>query len=136
MAITYAREQNLSPADYVRVIASTYMGEKRPIANAARIDAMLRGSNLVVTAREEDGSIVGLVRGMGDGAWVCYVADVAVHSGHQGKGIGKAMLDECTRILGPKIGIVLVAYPEAEEFYRRIGLGEMRAFYVDRGDSA
>ena len=42
------------------------------------------------------------------------------------------MLDECKRILGPGMGIVLVAYPEAEAYYRRIGMGEMPAFYIDR----
>jgi ribosomal protein S18 acetylase RimI-like enzyme len=136
MPITYAREQDLSPADYVAVIASTYMGEKRPIANEARVAEMLRGSNLIVTAREEDGSIVGLVRGMGDGAWVCYVADVAVHSDHQGKGIGKALLDECASVLGPRVGIVLVAYPEADTFYRKIGMEPAQAFFRARTDSA
>jgi hypothetical protein len=27
---------------------------------------------------------------------------------------------------------VLVAFPEAVDFYRRIGMGEMTAFYFDR----
>ena len=30
------------------------------------------------------------------------------------------------------MGIVLVAYPEAADYYRRIGMGEMQAFYIDR----
>ncbi len=136
MPIIYAREQTLSSADYIKVIGSTYMREKRPVANEARIAEMLRGANLIVTARDEAGEIVGLARGMGDGAWVCYLADLAVRSDQHGKGIGTALLDECERVLGPRVGIVLVAYPEADSFYRRLGLEPAQADFVPRGDSA
>jgi ribosomal protein S18 acetylase RimI-like enzyme len=87
---------------------------------------------MIVSAREESGEIVGVLRGVSDGEWVCYVADLAVREGHQRKGIGTGLLDTCKAILGPGMGIVLVAYPEAVEYYRRIGMGEMPAFYVDR----
>ncbi len=135
-ALTYSREQDLSAADYISVLETTYMREKRPLANPGRIDAMLRGSNVIVTAREGDGTIVGLARGISDEAWVCYLADVVVRDDQQGKGVGRGLLDAVSLLLGPSIGIVLVAYPQAEAFYRRIGMGEMLAFYRDRGDSS
>jgi GNAT superfamily N-acetyltransferase len=131
MSIVYAREQSLSASDYIAVVSSTYMSDKRPLTNLARIDRILRGSNMIVTARE-DGAIAGVLRGFSDGEWVCYVADLVVHDHHQRKGIGKGLLDTCKSILGPGMGIVLVAYPQAESFYRRVGMGEMPAFYIDR----
>ncbi len=136
MSIVYAREQELSADDYIAVVGSTYMREKRPLANRARIEAMLRGSNLIVTARDADGTILGLARGMGDGAWVCYVADLVVREGQQGRGIGTGILDECSRILGPGVTVVLVAYPEAVSYYRKIGMEEAQAFFRGRTDSA
>ena len=132
MTIIYAQEQALSAADYIAVLGSTYMGERRPIGNVARVTRMLAGSNMIVTARDADGAIVGVLRGISDGEWVCYVADLVVHADHQRKGIGTGMLDACKRILGPGMGIVLVAYPEAVDYYRRIGMGEMPAFYIER----
>lgn len=132
MTIIYAQEQALSAADYIAVLGSTYMGERRPIGNVARVTRMLAGSNMIVTARDADGAIVGVLRGISDGEWVCYVADLVVHADYQRKGIGTGMLDECKRILGPGMGIVLVAYPEAVDYYRRIGMGEMPAFYIER----
>jgi GNAT superfamily N-acetyltransferase len=66
---------------------------------------------------------------------VCYLADVAVRADRQGAGIGRGLLDACAGILGPSIGIVLLAYDQAVPFYRRIGMGEMPAFFRDRGDS-
>ena len=132
MTIIYAQEQALSAADYIAVLGSTYMGERRPIGNVARVTRMLAGSNMIVTARDADGAIVGVLRGISDGEWVCYVADLVVHADHQRKGIGTGMLDECKRILGLGMGIVLVAYPQAVDYYRRIGMGEMPAFYIER----
>jgi ribosomal protein S18 acetylase RimI-like enzyme len=132
MTIVYAQEQTLSAEDYAAVLDSTYMRDRRPIANVERTAKILAGSNMIVTAREADGAIVGLLRGISDGEWVCYVADLVVHAEHQRKGIGTGMLDACKRIIGPGMGIVLVAYPEAQDYYRRIGMGEMPAFYIDR----
>jgi GNAT superfamily N-acetyltransferase len=131
MSVVYTQEQSLSASDYIAVVGSTYMSEKRPLTNPERVDKILRGSNMIVTARE-DGEIAGVLRGISDGEWVCYVADLVVHSRHQKKGIGQGLLDTCKSLLGPGMGIVLVAYPEAESFYRRIGMGEMPAFYIDR----
>ncbi|MEO7221325.1 MAG: GNAT family N-acetyltransferase [Devosia sp.] len=132
MTIVYAQEQSLSAEEYAAVVGSTYMRDRRPVANLERTRRILAGSNMIVTAREASGGIVGVLRGISDGEWVCYVADLAVRDGHQRKGIGTGMLDACKRILGPGMGIVLVAYPEAVDYYRKIGMGEMLAFYIDR----
>ena len=123
--IVYAQEQTLPVEDYVAVIGSTYMAEKRPIGNAGRVSRMLAGSNMIVTARTADGEIVGLGRGISDGAWVCYLADLAVRDGWQRQGIGSGILKTMKSILGPGMGIVLMAYPQAVDYYRKLGLGEM-----------
>ena len=131
MSIVYAQEQGLSAEDYATVIGSTYMRDRRPVTNLERTAKILAGSNMIVTARE-DGEIVGVLRGVSDGEWVCYVADLAVRDGQQRKGIGTGLLNTCKALLGPGMGIVLVAYPEATEYYRKLGMGEMQAFYIDR----
>ena len=130
--IVYARDQGLSIDDYVKVVGSTYMRDKRPIANRDRVGRILAGSNMIVTAREASGEILGLARGVSDGEWVCYLADLAVRDDQQRRGIGRGIMRTVKEILGPGMGIVLLAYPEAVPYYRRIGMGEMAAFYVDR----
>ena len=132
MSIVYTQEQGLSAEDYIAVVGSTYMRDRRPVGNTNRVAKILAGSNMIVTARDDDGKIVGVLRGVSDGEWVCYVADLAVRDGHQRKGIGTGLLDKCKAILGPGIGIVLVAYLEAVDYYRKIGMAEMTAFYIDR----
>ncbi|MEP7240943.1 MAG: GNAT family N-acetyltransferase [Devosia sp.] len=134
MSVVYAAEPRLSAEDYIAVIGSTYMCDRRPVDNAPRVAEILRGSELIVTARDEAGTIVGVARGISDGAWVCYLADLCVRDGWQGKGIGKRLLDTCYEVLGPRMGLVLLAFPEAVDYYRHIGMGEMTAFFHDRID--
>ena len=132
MSIVYAQETALSAADYIAVVGATYMRDHRPVANPERIARILAGSNMVVTARDETGEIVGLGRGISDGEWVVYLADLAVRDDRQRQGIGSGILRKMKDIAGPGMGIVLLAYPPAVDYYRKIGLGEMQAFYVDR----
>jgi GNAT superfamily N-acetyltransferase len=132
MSITYAQETTLSAADYIAVVGATYMRDHRPVANPERIAKILAGSNMIVTARDAAGEIVGLGRGISDGEWVVYLADLAVRDDRQRQGIGSGILRKMKEIAGPGMGIVLLAYPPAVDYYRKIGLGEMQAFYVDR----
>lgn len=129
--VIYAEEPDLGAEDYIAVLGTTYMGQRRPLANVDRVRRMLAGSGVIFTARI-DGRIVGVLRGISDGEWVCYVADLVVSDGQQGKGIGTGLLNACREKLGPGMGVVLVAYPEAVDYYRKIGMGEMNGFYFDR----
>lgn len=134
MAITYQQEPALSVADYVAVLSDTTMRTKRPLANTARIAAMLAGADLVVTARE-NGEILGLARCISDGAWVCYCAELAVREPAQGRGIGRGLLEKCYELIGPGLNLLLVSEPEAVGFYEKAGLSRFaHAFYHPRTD--
>ncbi|WP_224702796.1 GNAT family N-acetyltransferase [Devosia aquimaris] len=133
--ITYAREDGLTAADYIACVGATSLGQGRPLANTDRIQAMLDNADLVVTARDADGSLLGLFRAVTDWHWVCYCIDLAVVEGHQGKHIGQTLLDTAAALLGPKVSIVLLSKPNAEGFYRHIGMVEpMAAFMRPRTD--
>lgn len=133
--ITYAREDGLVAADYIACVGATSLGQGRPLANPNRIQAMLDNSDLLVTARDTNGSLLGLFRGITDWHWACYCIDLAVTEGHQGKHIGQTLLDTATALLGPKVSIVLLSKPNAEGFYRHIGMAEpMAAFMRPRTD--
>ena len=135
MTVIYAQEQRLAVEDYVAVMSETTMRDSRPLANPARIAQMIAGANLIVTARDADGTILGLARCMNDTAWICYCSDLAVKESAQGRGIGQGLLDTCAELLGPRIGLVLVSYPESASFYDRIGLERAQAHYRPRTDS-
>lgn len=134
MAVRYAQESRLAPEEYVAVLERTTMRDRRPLANLERIGRMLAGANVIVTAREEDGTLVGLARCISDGAWICYCAELAVRDTHQGRGIGRALLETTADLLGPGVALTLNAEPEAVDFYRHMGMQGMPAFFIPRTD--
>jgi ribosomal protein S18 acetylase RimI-like enzyme len=70
---------------------------------------------------------------MSDGSWCCYLSDLAVSKNAQGLGIGKGLLDEARRLLGPRVSLILVSVPDAVSFYQRVGMTDLpHAFWYKR----
>lgn len=133
MAIVCAQETGLTAEEYVACVGQSALGPTRPLSNVERVQDYLDNSNIVITARSTDGTLVGLFRGMTDWSWICYCADLAVVESHQGQGIGKLLMDKAAEIQGPGVTITLLSLPGAEGFYQKIGLTQTNsAFYRDR----
>ncbi|MER8516622.1 GNAT family N-acetyltransferase [Mesorhizobium sp. M1060] len=133
--IIYAREPELDVAEFRRVLVESTLGETRPVDDDARLQAMLSGANLVLTARLdiEGRPLIGVIRAITDFSWVCYVSELAVSQSAQGLGIGKGLMDEARRQLGPSVAISLISMPDAVGFYERIGMTRMAdAFWFSR----
>jgi ribosomal protein S18 acetylase RimI-like enzyme len=133
--IFYACEPDLDLAEFRRVLVESGLGATRPVDDGARLQAMLSGANLVLTARlgHSDGTLVGVARSVTDFHWICYVSELAVSASAQGLGIGKGLLGEMRRRLGPAVAITLVSMPDAVGFYERAGMKRMAdSFWYDR----
>lgn len=71
------------------------------------------------------GEIVGMARVVGDGRTVFYVQDVIVRPGHQGQGIGRALMEkvmdyvDAHACVGAVVG--LMAARGKEPFYQKFG---------------
>ncbi|MEO5759491.1 MAG: GNAT family N-acetyltransferase [Mesorhizobium sp.] len=133
--ILYASEPSLDVAEFRRVLVESGLGETRPVDDDKRLKAMLAGANLVLTARLDvpGRQLLGVARGITDFSWVCYVSELAVSSSAQGLGIGKGLMDEARRQLGPSVAISLISMPDAAGFYERIGMKRMAdAFWFGR----
>ncbi|RUW99651.1 MAG: GNAT family N-acetyltransferase [Mesorhizobium sp.] len=133
--VLYAREASLDAAQFRRVLAESGLGEVRPVDDEARLKAMLEGADLIVTARldMEGKPLIGVARCLTDFSWVCYISDLAVSAKAQGLGIGKGLMDEVARQLGPSVAISLISMPDAVGFYERIGMKRMPdAFWISR----
>ena len=125
--IFYGREQDLDVAEFRRVLVDSGLGRIRPVDNEPRLQAMIAGANLIVTARlDQPGRpLVGVGRGVTDSAWCCYLSDLAVSPSAQGLGVGKGLLDEARRQLGPQVSLYLVSVPDAVGFYERAGMARL-----------
>ena len=133
--VLYASEPALDVAEFRRVLVESGLGETRPIDDDARLKTMLANANLVLTARLdiEGKPLIGVARGLTDFSWVCYISELAVSASAQGLGIGKGLMDEARRQLGPSVAISLISMPDAVGFYERIGMTRMTdAFWFSR----
>jgi ribosomal protein S18 acetylase RimI-like enzyme len=133
--ILYASEPTLDVAEFRRVLVESGLGETRPVDDETRLRTMLANADLVLTARLdiESKPLVGVARGITDFSWVCYIAELAVCRSAQGLGVGKGLLDEARRQLGPSVAIALISVPDAVGFYERIGMKRMQdAFWFGR----
>lgn len=65
--------------------------------------------------------LAGVGRAMADGVDCAYIADVAVHPDHQGRGLGKAIIGELTKAAAGHKKIILYAAPGREGFYASLG---------------
>lgn len=126
-SVLYGSEPALEASEFRRVLVESGLGVTRPVDNEERLKAMLSGANLIVTARlDEPGRpLVGVARGIPDFSWSCYLSELAVSASAQRLGIGKGLLDEVRRQLGPRVSVMLASVPEAVGFYERIGMQRM-----------
>jgi ribosomal protein S18 acetylase RimI-like enzyme len=125
--LIYSRESSVDVVEFRRVLVESGLARVRPVGDARRLEALIEGANLIVTARldTEERPLVGIARCVTDFSWCCYVSDLAVSSSVQGYGIGKALLDETRRHLGPEVSLVLLSLPDAVGFYEKIGMARV-----------
>lgn len=69
--------------------------------------------------------LVGAGRALADGLDCAYIADVAVHPAHQGRGLGKAIIRKLVAAAGEHKKIILYANPGTEAFYGELGFLRM-----------
>jgi ribosomal protein S18 acetylase RimI-like enzyme len=133
--VLYAREQDLDVAEFRRVLLESGLGAIRPLDDEPRLRMMLANAGLIVTARlhQPGRPLVGVARGVTDSSWCCYLSDLAVSASAQNLGIGRGLLEEARRQLGPQVSLILASVPGAVGFYERIGMPRMPdAFWYKR----
>ncbi len=129
----YRREPALTVDEFRRVLIESGLGATRPIDDPARLRQMLVGAGLVMTARTPEGQLLGVARCLSDGAWVAYLAELAVSRFAQGHGVGRRLLSAVRDDLGPTVTLVLASVPGAVSFYEKVGMPRMPdAFFYRR----
>ena len=125
---SYQVDSECTAEEFRSLLLSSGLGSRRPIDDTERLDAMLRNSNLVVTARV-DGLLVGIARSITDSAFCCYLSDLAVSKEIQGMGIGARLVQETKKQIGPKVSLILNSVPESTQFYESINMQKLPDCY-------
>jgi ribosomal protein S18 acetylase RimI-like enzyme len=132
--ITYQINTTLTPAQFVDILRRSGLAERRPVDDAACMTGMLANGNLTVTAWD-DAFLVGIARSVTDFVFCCYLCDLAVDRDYQRRGIGRQLIAQTQAALGEHAALVLLAAPNAVDYYPRIGMRpHPHAWVLDRKD--
>ncbi|SHO54522.1 GNAT family N-acetyltransferase [Vibrio quintilis] len=121
MEVEYKINEPITTDQFVDLLKSSTLGERRPIDDRECMEGMIANSNLTVTAWDA-GELVGIARSMTDFNFACYLSDLAVSKDYQKHGIGKQLQIITKEQLGPKCYLILIAAPAANTYYEHIGL--------------
>jgi GNAT superfamily N-acetyltransferase len=83
--------------------------------------ATVFGNSMFVRFVYSGDDLVGAGRVLADGLDCAYIADIAVHPDHQGRGLGRSMIERLVAAAAGHKKIILYANPGAEGFYSRLG---------------
>jgi len=122
VTIGYAAEPQLAVDEFVDVLARSTLAERRPVDDRDTMAGMLAHADLIITARDAGGLLVGVSRAITDFAYCTYLSDLAVDQAFQGLGIGRELIRQTHARAGRHTTLILLAAPKARSYYPHIGM--------------
>ena len=119
------KEECISAEDYIDFLKRTDLGSQYPKERFfERISKLVNNASISLTARNENGDIVGVLFGLTDFAYWLYVTDLGVDRSYTGQGIGRNLMKTAHKIAGGEkdIAVYLIANKNAIPFYEKLGM--------------
>lgn len=128
MPVSYATGRDLGLDEVIALYVASTLGERRPVADRERMRAMLEHADLVISAHDGE-RLVGIARSLTDWSYATYLSDLAVDASHQGRGIGRELIER-TRAAAPEATLILLSAPGAAAYYPKVGMERHPAAFV------
>ena len=119
------REERVTAEEYIDFLKRTDLGSQYPKERfEERIARLVRTVSVSLTARNEQGLLVGALFGLTDYAYWLYVADLGVDRAYTRQGIGRRLMQTAHRLAGGEkdIAVYLIANENAVPFYEKCGM--------------
>lgn len=119
------KEERISSKDYIEFLKRTELGSQYPKERfEERIARLVTTASLSLVARNEAGTVVGVLFGLTDYAYWLYVTDLGVDRAYQGQGIGRRLMKMAHERAGGEkdIAVYLIANENAVPFYEKLGM--------------
>ena len=119
------REERISAEEYIDFLKRTDLGSQYPKERFEdRIARLVTTVSISLVARNEAGTVVGVLFGITDFSYWLFVTDLGVDRAYTKQGIGKELMQTAHRIAGGEkdIAIYLVANENAVGFYEKLGM--------------
>lgn len=119
------REERITAEEYINFLKRTDLGSQYPKERfEERIYKLVNNVTISLTARNENGLIVGVLFGLTDYVYWLYVTDLGVDRDYERLGIGKQLMKMAHEIAGGEkdIAVYLIANENAVPFYEKLGM--------------
>lgn len=131
--IIYQLEPKLVVDEFIDCLRRSTLAERRPVDDRATMQGMIDFANVLWTARNESGLLIGVSRAISDFHYCTYLSDLAVDAAYQRRGIGKELIRRTHEAAGLGTMLILLSAPKATTYYPHIGMQQHpSAWYIPR----
>ena len=119
------REERVTAEEYIDFLKRTDLGSQYPKERfAERIPKLVRSVSVSLTARNEEGLLVGALFGLTDYCYWLYVTDLGVDRDYERQGIATRLMKQAHELAGGEkdIAVYLIANENAVPFYEKLGM--------------
>ena len=119
------KEERVSAEEYIEFLKRTDLGSQYPKERFdERIRKLVKNVTISLTARHDDGQLVGTLFGLTDYCYWLYVTDLGVDRAYERQGIGSTLMRKAHALAGGEkdIAMYLIANDKAVPFYEKIGM--------------
>ena len=118
-------EERIPAIEYIEFLKRTDLGSQYPKERFEnRINKLVNAVSISLVARNENGTVVGVLFGLTDFSYWLYVTDLGVDRAYTGQGIGRQLMKTAHEIAGGEkdIAVYLIANENAIGFYEKLGM--------------
>ena len=118
-------EERITAEEYTDFLKRTDLGSQYPKERfEERIVRLVNTVSISLTARNEQGQLVGVLFGLTDYAYWLYITDLGVDRDYTHQGIGRRLMQTAHQLAGGEkdIAVYLVANEKAVPFYEKCGM--------------
>ncbi len=119
------QSERLSAAEYIDFLKRTDLGSQYPAERfESRIEKLAANVPVSLTARNDEGLLVGVCFGITDFAYWLFITDLGVDRDYAGRGIGRTLMRAALEAAGGADDIIVYtcANENAVGFYRKLGM--------------
>ena len=125
MKMIVIKEERISAKEYIDFLKRTDLGSQYPKERfVERINKLVKNVNISLVARNENGTVVGVLFGLTDFSYWLYITDLGVDRTYERMGIGSRLIKTAHEIAGGEkdIAVYLIANENAGPFYEKYGM--------------
>ena len=119
------REERVTAEEYISFLKRTDLGSQYPKERfEERVPRLVQTVSLSLTARNDQGLLVGVLFGLTDFAYWLYITDLGVNRDYTRRGIGRRLMQTAHQLAGGEkdIAVYLIANENAVPFYEKCGM--------------